>query len=85
MLDLSLPTQEEVKEQVQQELAPTPQEQTSIKTTVEKQTEEIMSVDIESIQQRREYTNVVESFGDELLKQSQKKKRNFGKKTLYIK
>lgn len=73
MLDLSLPTQEEVKAQIEQELAPAPQEQTAIQTSVQQQTQEIMSVDIDSIQQRKEYTDVVENFGEELMRQAQKK------------
>ncbi|MCR5704892.1 MAG: toxic anion resistance protein [Eubacterium sp.] len=73
MLDLSLPTQEEVKEQIAQELAPAPQEQTAIATTAEQQAQEMMSVDIDSIQERKEYTDVVDSFGEELMQQAQKK------------
>ena len=73
MLDLSLPTQEEVKVQIEQELAPAPQEQTAIQTTAQQQAQEIMSVDIDSIQQRKEYTDVIDNFGQELMQQAQKK------------
>ncbi|MCR5837489.1 MAG: toxic anion resistance protein [Lachnospiraceae bacterium] len=72
MLDLSLPTTEAVKEEIVQQLLPTPEENTAIATTVEQQTAEIMSVDIDSITQRKEYANAMESFGDEILKQSAK-------------
>lgn len=73
MLDLGLPTQEEVKEQVQQEILPTVQEKAAIQTSIEMQTSEIMSVDIDSLEQRKEYVNVIESFGADIMKQSQKK------------
>jgi uncharacterized protein YaaN involved in tellurite resistance len=72
MLDLSLPTTEAVKEEIAQQLLPTPEENTAIATTVEQQTAEIMSVDIESITQRKEYASAMEGFGDEILKQSSK-------------
>lgn len=73
MLDLGLPTEEEVKEQVAQEFAPTAQEKAAIQTSIEKQTDEIMSVDIDSLEQRREYVKVIEAFGSDIMKQSQKK------------
>ena len=72
MLDLSLPTKEEVKEEIAQQLLPTPEENTAIATTVEQQTAEIMAVDIDSIQQRKEYAKTMEGFGDDILKQSSK-------------
>lgn len=73
MLDLSLPTEEAVKEEVQQQILPTVEEKNTIITVVDQQTNEIMSVDIDNFEERKAYSRVVESFGAELMAQSQKK------------
>ncbi len=73
MLDLNLPSTEEVKKEVQQELLPTAQEKEVIESSIEKQTNEVMSVNVDSFEERKEIVSVIESFGVDIMTQSQKK------------
>ena len=70
---LSLPSNEEVKEQVQAELAPTETEVKSITDTVEKTTADVMSVNLDSFESRREMTKAFEDFGQDVAVAAQKK------------
>ncbi|MBQ9518482.1 MAG: toxic anion resistance protein [Firmicutes bacterium] len=61
--NLELPTQEAVKQEVEQLIMPTEQEQVVIKDTAQVKAEQIMKIDIDSFEQRKEYTDVIEQFG----------------------
>ena len=61
--NLELPTQEEVKQEVEQLIMPTEKEQVVIKDTAQTKAEQIMKIDIDSFEQRKEYTDVIEQFG----------------------
>lgn len=67
---LDLPKAEEIKKEVEQELAPTAEEKTVIRDAVKNKAEMIMDVDLDSLPQRREFVQVIESFGSDLIKQS---------------
>lgn len=61
--NLELPTQEAVKQEVEQLIMPTEQEQVVIKDTAQVKADQIMKIDIDSFEQRKEYTDVIEQFG----------------------
>ncbi|MBQ6555459.1 MAG: toxic anion resistance protein [Firmicutes bacterium] len=61
--NLELPTQEEVKQEVEQLIMPTEKEQIVIKDAAATKAEQIMKIDIDSFEQRKEYTDVIEQFG----------------------
>ncbi len=65
--NLSLPTQEEVRQQVESELNPTPQESQALLSAAEEQAKNVMSIDLDSFEQRREYVQVVETFGQDVV------------------
>lgn len=73
MLNLGLPSDEEIKKQVESDVSPSGEEKEAILMTIEKQTNEIMTVDIDSIEQRRQFAEVIETFGEDVMKQSVKK------------
>ena len=70
---LDLPTPEEIKEEVVKELMPTEQEITVIKDAVKEKADMIMAVDLDSLTERREFVQVVETFGADIIKQSESK------------
>lgn len=70
---LDLPKTEEIKEEVKRELMPTEQEKTAITDSVRNNAEMIMAVDLDSLDQRREFVQVIETFGSDIMKQSQSK------------
>lgn len=67
---LDLPKAEEIKAEVQKELMPTEQEKEVITNAVQEKADMIMGVDLESLAQRREFVQVVETFGLDIMKQS---------------
>jgi uncharacterized protein YaaN involved in tellurite resistance len=71
--DLEIPEPEEVKEKVQQELAVTKERAEVIGSTAEKKGEEILAVDLDSVQSRREITSAVEDLGSDLVRKSSSK------------
>ena len=71
--DLEIPEPEEVKEKVKQELAVPDDHAKAISNTAEKKGEEILSVDLDSVQSRREITNAVEDLGSDLVRKSSSK------------
>ena len=71
--DLEIPEPEEVKEKVQQELAVPDEHAQVINSTAEKKGDEIMKVDLDSVQSRREITNAVEDLGSDLVRKSSSK------------
>ena len=70
---LDLPDTNAIKEEVAAELAPTPEEKTAITNAVKDKADQIMAVDLDSLAQRREFVQVVETFGADLMRQSQSK------------
>lgn len=70
---LDLPNTEAIKQEVVQELAPTAEEKSVINDAVKDKADQIMAVDLDSLEQRREFIQVVESFGAEVVRQSQAK------------
>ena len=61
--NLELPTQEEVKKEVEQLILPTEKETELIADTAQVKADQIMRIDIDSFEQRKEYTDVIEQFG----------------------
>lgn len=70
---LELPTEDEVKEEVITALAPTPKEEAAIITKSQSTVDQIMSIDLSNFEQRKEYTDVIEKFGIDDLKNSRTK------------
>lgn len=70
---LEIPDEEEVKMQVKEELAPTKEEVSKISNTVDSKTKEIMSVNLDSLDSRKELSDVFGNFGMEVLSQSERK------------
>lgn len=60
---LELPTEEEVKKEVAALVAPTTKEEVLISDTASLRADQIMDVDLDSIEQRKEFTDVIQSFG----------------------
>ena len=61
--NLEIPTQEEVKQEIEQLILPTEKDRELVETTAQRKVEQIMSIDIDSFEQRKEYTDVIEQFG----------------------
>lgn len=70
---LDLPNTEEIKKEVVQELAPTKEEKNVITNAVQEKAQQIMEVDLDSFVERREFVQVVETFGADIVRQSQAK------------
>ncbi len=70
---LEIPNEEELKKQVETALAPTETEEAAISDKAGDTVDRIMSVDLSDIEQRREYTSVIEQFGLTDLKAYQSK------------
>ena len=70
---LELPTEDELKEEVVTALAPTPKEEAAIITKSQSTVDQIMSIDLSNFEQRKEYTDVIEKFGIDDLKNSRTK------------
>ena len=68
---LELADTEEIKKQVEVELAPQPETQQAIVSTVEKNGNEIMAVDLDNLESRKEITTVINDFGKDLVEKSQ--------------
>lgn len=60
---LELPTEEEVKQEVEETIKPTEKEEVVIVDAAKEKADQIMSVDIESFENRKEFTDVIEQFG----------------------
>lgn len=70
---LDLPDLEEIKKKTKQELAPAEEEKAAITHGVKEKAEQIMAVDLDSLAERREFIQVVENFGEDIVRQSQVK------------
>lgn len=73
VFNLSLPTEEEVKQELVVALAPSEKEKETIVTKTDSVVENIMNVDLENYEKRKEITDVISNFGLEDLKASQTK------------
>lgn len=70
---LDIPRTEEIKEEVERELMPTAEEKAVIHDAVKEKAEMIMAVDLDSLSERREFTQVIETFGADIIRQSESK------------
>lgn len=70
---LDLPNMEDIRKEVEQELAPTVEEKAVITDAVKEKADQIMAVDLDSLAERREFIQVVENFGADVVRQSQAK------------
>lgn len=70
---LDLPSTETIKKEVAAELAPTKDEKAEITSVVKDKSDQIMAVDLDSLAERREIVQVIETFGADIIKQSQAK------------
>lgn len=70
---LEIPDTEAIKEQVKQELLPTAEQQKAITDVVEANGAQIMEVDLDSLESRREITGVINDFGKDLVTRSEAK------------
>lgn len=70
---LDLPRTEEIKKEVEEELKPTVREKEMIHGAVQEKAEQIMAVDLDSFTQRKEFTQVIETFGADIIRQSSSK------------
>ena len=66
---LELPNTEAIKQEVAEELEPSMEEKAVITNVVKDKAEQIMAVDLDSLAQRREFIQVVETFGADLVRQ----------------
>lgn len=70
---LDLPNTETIKKEVAAELAPTKDEKQVITDTVKEKSEQIMDVNLDSLAERKEIIQVIETFGADIVQQSQAK------------
>ncbi len=70
---LDLPNTETIKKEVVAELEPSKEEKDVITNAVKEKAEQIMAVDLDSLTERREFVQVIENFGADIVKQSQAK------------
>ena len=62
---LDLPTEEAVREEVAKLVMPTEKEEVLIRDTAADRASQIMDVDLDSLEQRKEFTDVIQAFGME--------------------
>ena len=67
---LDLPRTEEIKKEVEKELAPTNEDKELIDNTMKEKAEMIMGVDLDSHAERREFLHVIETVGADIIKNS---------------
>lgn len=70
---LDLPKTEEIKEEVRKELLPTEAEKNVIQDAVKEKADMIMAVNLDSLTERREFVQVIETFGADIIRQSESK------------
>ena len=70
---LDIPNTETIKKEVVEELLPKQNEKDVISNVVKEKSEQIMSVDLDSLADRREIIQVFETFGADVVRQSQAK------------
>ena len=82
--DLSIPDPEQTKQEVEQELAITPQYAEVIDSTAASKGDQIMSVDLESIAERREILQAVEDLGSDISAQSSAKNEMLSRRMVQL-
>lgn len=65
---LELPSTEQIKNDLQAELALNSEEKTTIDSVVKEKGDAILAVDLDSSDQRLEFAGVAENFGDDVIK-----------------
>ncbi len=70
---LDLPNAEQIKQEVSAQLAPSKEEKEMITDAVKEKADQIMAVDLDSLSERREFIQVIETFGADVVQQSQSK------------
>lgn len=70
---LDMPNAETIKKEVAAELTPTVEEKNTISSVVKEKSDQIMAVDLDSLTERREIIQVIETFGADIVRQSQAK------------
>lgn len=70
---LDIPNAETIKKEVAAELTPTVEEKNTISSVVKEKSDQIMAVDLDSLTERREIIQVIETFGADIVRQSQAK------------
>jgi len=70
---LDLPKVEEIKKEVEEELKPTSEVQEQIGDAVKIKADQIMQVDLDSLSQRREFVQAIETFGADTIRKTQSK------------
>lgn len=70
---LDLPNTEEIKKEVAAQLEPSMEQKAVITDVVKDKADQIMAVDLDSLAERREFIQVVETFGADIVRQSQTK------------
>ncbi len=70
---LDMPNPEVIKEKVEEELAVKEEEQSAVKSAAEQKANEIMAVDLDSLQSRTEFTQAIEAFGTDIITKSEAK------------
>lgn len=77
---LDMPNPEVIKEKVQEELAVKEEEQTVVKSAAEEKANEIMAVDLDSLESRKEFTQAIEAFGSDIVLKSEAKNEILSKR-----
>lgn len=70
---LTVPSEDEIKENVVNDVKPSEEQVSVISTETDKKVNEIMSVDLDSFENRKELTSVFENFGNDIVVSSQNK------------
>lgn len=70
---LDLPKAEEIKKEVEQQIAPPPEVKEEIQSSVKQKGDQIMDVDLDSFTERKEFVQAIETFGADTIKKSQSK------------
>ena len=70
---LDMPNPEVIKEKVEEELKVEPEVQSAVKQAAEEKANEIMAVDLDSLQSRTEFTQAIEAFGSDIITKSEAK------------
>jgi len=70
---LDLAKVEEIKKEVEKEIEPAPEVKEQINASVKQKGDQIMNVDLDSFMERKEFVQVIETFGADTIRKSQSK------------
>ncbi|MBO6047204.1 MAG: toxic anion resistance protein [Erysipelotrichaceae bacterium] len=82
--NLDLKSTDEIKEEVERELQPKPQEKEQINSVAQQNAQEIMTVDLDSLEDRRDIAKVINNFGQDIIVQSGNKNAMLEKRLKYV-